>query len=425
MKKVVAAGMIGNGLEWYDYVLYGYLASIISTLFFPAGDELAAQLATWGIFAAGFIMRPVGAILFGYLGDRHGRKVALAASVLLMALPTGLMGMLPTYESIGLWAPALLTILRLIQGIALGGEFSGAITYVVEHAPPHRKGLAGSTTLVSMMLGILLGSGVATGLASMLSPEDFAQWGWRVPFIIGMVIGIVGLYIRMFLDESPEYAEAKAGGHISQTPVRDTFSAHKKELAIAIGVYAAVTLPFYLLVIYMNSYMNKVLGYPLQDAMIINTISLLVVTVILPIGAHISDKVGRKPVMLAMIAAYLILAYPIFWLLGQMDFMYALAGQVLFGIVLGFYVSPIAAILVEIFPTNVRYTGMGLACNICAATLGGTAPMLATWLIGTTGDPLMPAWLIVAAALISLWALLAYREKPPVRPAAVSTTVAA
>ena len=263
-----------------------------------------------------------------------------------------------------------------------------------------------------MMLGILFGSGVATSLASLLSPEDFASWGWRVPFIIGMVIGIVGLYIRMFLDESPEYAEAKAGGHISATPVRDTFRAHKKELLIAIGAYAAVTLPFYLLVIYMNSYMSKVLGYELKDAMLINALALILVTVILPIGAHISDKIGRKPVMLTMIGVYLVAAYPIYWLLGQQDFGMALAGQLLFGVVLGFYVSPIAAILVEIFPTNVRYTGMGLACNICAATLGGTAPMLATWLIGKTGDPLMPAWLIMASALISLWALLAYKEKP-------------
>ncbi len=184
MRKVVISGMIGNGLEWYDYALYGHMAAIISKLFFPSDDPFTSLIATFGVFAAGFAMRPIGAILFGYVGDRYGRKTSLAFSILLMAIPTAAIGLLPTYAQIGIWAPILLTVIRLLQGLSLGGEFSGSITFMVEHAPPDKRGIIGSAAVVSLVAGMLLGSLMATIFAKALSPEDFESWGWRVPFLL-------------------------------------------------------------------------------------------------------------------------------------------------------------------------------------------------------------------------------------------------
>ena len=410
MRKVVIAGMIGNGLEWYDYALYGHLAAVISMHFFPSGNEYVSMIATFGVFAAGFLMRPLGALWFGYLGDRYGRRLSLAVSILLMAIPTACIGLLPTYAQIGFWAPVLLTVIRLLQGLALGGEFSGSITYVVEHAPVHRRGLAGSTSLVSMMLGILLGAAASSLCAQLLSEEDFLSWGWRVPFLAGLVIGLVGFYIRSLLSESPAYEEAKEQGHLSETPLKEVFAHHWKTLVMCIALYLTVTIPFYVLTVFMNSYMHKVLSYTLKEALVTNTISLLVVLALIPFMGLLTDKVGRKPVMLWSALAYLVSIYPIFWLIGSNDPLLALGGQLWMAVIMAAYITPIPALLVEMFPTSVRYTGMALACNISAAVFGGTAPMLLMWLINQTGDKTIVAAYIVLIVLISLTALWRYKE---------------
>lgn len=410
MRKVIIAGMIGNGLEWYDYALYGHFAALISLHFFPKGDEYVALIATFGVFAAGFAMRPVGAILFGYLGDRYGRKLSLTASILLMAVPTACIGLLPTYTEIGIVAPILLTVIRLLQGLALGGELSGSITYVVEHAPDGRRGLAGSTSMVSMMCGILLGAATASLMAEILPEEDFKDWGWRIPFIAGLGIGLVGFYIRRFLDESPAFTDAKEQGHLSDTPFRETLRCHWRPLLTAIGMYMAVTVPFYTLMVFMNSFLSKVEGYPLDQAILSNTGAMFVTLLCIPVGAHISDKIGRKPVMVTAAIGFVLLTLPAFWLIDTHRIEYALLGQVILAVLVGFYISPVAALLVEIFPTSVRYTGMALACNVAAAVFGGTAPAVITWLVQTTGENTVAGVYVIASALASLIALKFYRE---------------
>ncbi len=410
IRKVIIAGMIGNGLEWYDYALYGFLAPIISKLFFPSENEFVSLVATFGVFAAGFVMRPLGAIIFGYIGDKYGRKISLALSILLMAIPTAMVAFLPTYESIGIAAPILLTIIRLLQGLALGGEFSGSITYIVEHASVKHRGIAGSTSIISLILGMLLGSATAMFFASILSEEAFESWGWRAPFLIGLFIGCIGFYIRSYLDESPAYIDAKRHKKDSKKPLRELFSKYRGNMLLGISLYAAVTIPFYILTVFMNTFMSKILGYSNQESLIINTLCMVILLIIVPIAGLISDQIGRKPVMIASLLALIAVSYPVFWLITQMDFMYALVGGIIFASVLAFYISPIPAVLVEIFPTSVRYSGMALSCNLCAALFGGTAPMLAVSMIELTGNNLIIAFYIILSALVSLTAMIWYKE---------------
>lgn len=411
MKKVVISGMLGNGLEWYDYALYGQMAAILGRLFFPAADPNVQLLATFGVFAVGFVFRPLGAVLFGWIGDKYGRKVSLVIAILMMAIPTGCIGLLPTYAQIGIWAPVLLTVIRIFQGISLGGEFSGSITYIVEHAPPGRRGLAGSASIVSLLIGFMLGSATALATSRLLPVEDFESWGWRVPFLIGIVVGLVGLYIRTHCTESPAYEEARDAGHISATPVREAFGKHFREMVQAFALYMTVTMPFYLISIYLITFTTKELGRSTEEALTVNFIVLFVQIVTVLGSAVLSDKIGRKRIMIPSAIAMAVGVIPIFMLMETGSFSNILAGQVLLSMLLGLYLGPVPAMLVELFPTSVRNTGMAISYNISAALFGGTAPMVCVWLIANTGTHLSIGAYVIVCNLCSLLALATYRDK--------------
>ncbi len=411
MKKVIISGMIGNGLEWYDYALYGHFAALISRHFFPAGDPKVALIATFGIFAAGFLMRPIGAMFFGYIGDKYGRKNALALSILLMAIPTACIGLLPTYEMIGIYAPILLTLIRLVQGVAIGGEFGGSIVYLVEHSGEKHRNLIGSTSIISMLIGVLFGAAISTFLAEIMTDENFNNYGWRIPFILGLFIGLVGLYIRTSLSESPVFLDAKETGHLCDKPISETFRTNLPELLLAIGVYLAVTIPFYLQTVFMNSFMVKFLGFQVSDALLINTISLLTMMLVTPISAWLCDKYDREIILKLTCVAYICFAIPFINLLNEHTFASALAAQVIFSVIVGFYLAPIPTLLSDIFPTKTRYTGMSLSCNLSAAVFGGTTPALITWAIGKTGDNHVISYQIIAGVLVSLFCLFRVRTK--------------
>lgn len=410
MRKVVVSGMIGNGLEWYDYALYGQMALVISRLFFPHGDPAVQLLATYGIFAAGFIVRPLGAVLFGWIGDTYGRKRAMVLAVLMMAIPTGCIGLLPTYAEIGILAPIALVIIRLLQGLSLGGEFSGSITYIVEHAPQHKRGLAGAASLVSLILGFLLGSLVGGLTANIVGQEAFEAWGWRIPFLLGVVIGLVGFYIRHHCDESPTYEKAKSEGVLSKTPVRDALKSHPKAMFQGFAMYLTVTMPFYLTTVYFIGFSNQQLGLTMAQALNLNIINMLVLLAAMPFSAWLSDSVGRKRIMMIAAAVMLLSVYPLFSLFAGADIVTVALVQATFALMLGMYIGPVAAVLVELFPTSVRFTGMALAYNMSAAIFGGTAPMVCTWLISTTGNPTSIAFYVMACNVASLVALLTYHD---------------
>lgn len=407
MRKVVISGMVGNALEWYDYALYAQFAYIIGLKFFPKTEFV--EILTFALFAAGFLIRPIGGILFGQIGDRFGRRTALVIGILMMAIPTAGIGILPSYESIGIAAPIILAIIRLIQGFSLGGEFSGCIAYIVEHSPDDKRGLAGSAAFVSMCVGMLLGVGVANLFSYSLSPEDLLSWGWRIPFILGLVIGLVGLYIRSHLAESPLYKAAKEAGYLSRTPLRETFVKHWRQLLLAIGIYINVTAPFYTTTVFMEHIINK-LGYSKEQGSMVCAIILITMTIIFPISAYISDKIGRKPVIIAGSVLLIIGIYPIFVALSSMNYNYAIISQIIFAAIIGIYMGPVPTLLVELFPTRVRFTAVAISYNLSAAIFGGTIPMIGAAFYKSTGSNLTLAYYLTGLAIFCLCIIFFYKE---------------
>lgn len=409
-RKVVISGMLGNGLEWYDYALYGHMAIVFSKLFFPEGDASKNLILTLLIFASGFVSRPLGAIFFGRIGDKFGRKKALTLSMIMMAVPTGCIGLLPSYEAIGIAAPILLTLIRIMQGLSLGGAYSGSISYVVEHAPPDQRAAVGSVIKLSLVIGFLFGSLVSTLVANVLSPEDFYSWGWRLPFFVGVGIGFVGFYIRNHGEESPVYEQAKKDGALSKTPLRDTFVLYPGKMLRAFGAYMFVTVPFYIIAIYMIAYSKNHLGLTEENALLINSAAMVAMFIGIFPAARLADKIGRRKVLLIGIVAMMLVTLPVFNLIQSGVFTDVLIGLCILALINGWYLGPMPAVLVEIFPTRVRYTGMSLSYNLCAI-VGGFTPSLAEWMIRDTGSKTSIMWLLIGSGVISFIAIFTYKDK--------------
>lgn len=407
MNKVVAAAGFGNALEWFEYVLYAQFSSIIAKNFFPESD--IAEIMAMAVFATGFFARPLGAIIFGNIGDTYGRKTSLIISIITMAVPTAAIGLLPTYQSIGILAPITLIIMRLLQGFSLGGEFSGCIAYVVEHSSLKHRGFAGSTAFISMCIGILLGSITYISMKHYMNHEDLVEWGWRLPFIGGMFIGLLGLYIRLKLSESPLYKAAKASKSLSKSPLRELFSKHWKDLLMGIAIYITVTTPFFTCTVYIEKFMNNI-GYTQEQSGIVAAAILITMIVTFPISAKISDIIGRKPILLTGAVGIILVTWPVFIVTNQMNFTNTLLIHILYSGVVAWYMGPVPTVLVELFPTRVRLTGVALSYNLSAAIFGGTAPMVALVLHKWTGDALSISYYIVALAMFTLFILRSFKE---------------
>jgi len=410
MRKVVVSGMISNGLEWFDFAVYAQFATIIGVHFLPESlDSHTRGIFTFAIFAAGFIVRPLGAIVFGGIGDRLGRRFALMLGILTMAVPTAAIGILPSYNSIGIIAPILLTLMRLVQGFSLGGEFSGCITYIVEHSPAEKRGLSGSASFVSMCGGMLIGSGAAMFLSYYLSESELYEWGWRIPFIGGLFIGLVGLYIRMQLSESPLYQAAKESKALSNRPLREVLTTYWPELFLAMAIYMTVTAPFYTATAFVQSFMKDI-GYSSFEAASANAVILVTMIIVLPLSAALSDRIGRKPVLVYGTIALALLTYPLFSVLNEMNASNSLFAMAGFAAVIAFYMGPVPAVLVELFPTRVRFTGVALSYNVSAAIFGGTAPMVGMTLVKYTGNTLAITYYLSVLAVLTLLTLKTFKE---------------
>jgi MHS family proline/betaine transporter-like MFS transporter len=409
-RKAVIAGTIGNVLEWYDFGVYGYFATTISTLFFPGEDKTISLFKAFAVFGVGFVMRPVGSVLFGIYGDRFGRRLALSAVIFLMAFSTVAIGLLPTYAQAGVLAPTLLVICRLLQGLSAGGEWGGSTSYIVEYAQEGRRGLIGSWQQVSVGAGFLLGSLSAALLSSILSPEAFISWGWRIPFLLGIVVGIVGAYLRWQLSDTPKFTEIERQGEVARAPLIEALTTYRREALTIFGLTLHNTVAYYTAIIYMTSYIASVAKLPASAALWIGTSCLLVFVILIPIWGALSDRIGRKPLLLLSCGGYIVLAYPLFMLASSGSAMLALLAQMLMIVFLSFFSGACPAVYSEILPTRVRYTALSIGYNIAVAIFGGFAPFIATWLIGVSGNNLAPSYYLIAAAAITSLVVLSIRE---------------
>jgi MHS family proline/betaine transporter-like MFS transporter len=407
--KLMAAGTIGNILEFYDFAIYGYFAVSLGQTFFPGNDPVTQILAAFGVFGVGFLMRPLGGLLTGFIGDRYGRRTALTFSVTAMALPTFLVGVLPGYQTLGMLAPILLILLRVIQGLSVGGEYAASFTYMVESAAPGRAGLTAAIGNTGATLGMLLGSGAGTVMASFLSPDELHAWGWRVPFLLGLAVGMVGYLLRR------DVQEMHAPPHSSHKPIAETF-AHHKRLLLQLGTlpaYAAVS--HYLMFLYIVSWLQFVDRVAPERALGLNTGSMAALIPVTLAAGWLSDRIGRKPVVIASIVLGFVGAVPFLWLMHHPDASLILLGQLGFVLAVGSVVGVQAALLVESTPAHIRCTAIAVSYNLSYGLLGGMAPLAATWLVHRTGMDLSPAYLVMAAAVISFASVLTFKETNPMK----------
>lgn len=402
--RVISAGVIGNMLEWYDFAVYGYFAHIIGQQFFPSTDPAVSLIAAFGAFAAGFLVRPIGGLVFGAIGDLIGRRRALQLSILCMAVPTVLISVLPDYAQIGILAPILIVLLRILQGLSVGGEYTGSLVYLAEHGGERRRAFLASWGLVGSISGILLGSAVGALLTASLSEQAIADWGWRVPFAAGILVAITGTLLRRGLHETPMPAERATKLHqafLSQG--RTILVVGASNIGIGIGFYAAF--------VYSVTYVTSLSGLSEELAFDINTGTLGILLVATPLSAILSDRIGRRPMS---IAGYLILALggvPAFMLMHHADAQLVIVGQAIMAIGLGVVAGGMVGSNVELFPRSIRCTGLSFAYNTAIGIFGGTTPMICAALIAETGNPIAPGyWVAGAAALSLIFVLFQVRE---------------
>jgi MHS family proline/betaine transporter-like MFS transporter len=412
LRRAVVACAIGQVFEIFDFVIYGFFAVAIGRAFFPSTDPVASLLASFATFAVGFLMRPVGAMVIGWYGDRYGRRKALVVTVGLMAAATGLTGLIPPYASIGLLGPILLVVCRMFQGFSTGGEWGGAAAFLVEHAPAGRRGLIGSLQQAATAIGAMCATFSAAILTTTLSEENFFAWGWRIPFLIGFVLGPVGYYLRTRVAETPAFQRAVATQTIKRMPLADAFTTHGWVFLSAFGLSIIGCVINYVFLVFLPSFASQTLKIDLSYALWSTTLAGLIYLVLTPVVGHWSDRVGRKPMMLACAVLAFIMAYPLFLFL-QMhpNFWGLLVVQATAQAVLTLYTGVISTILSEMFPTDVRYTALSVSYGFAVAIFGGFAPYIATFLVRLTGNPLAPSFYVMAAALASGIAVLFVQER--------------
>lgn len=406
-RRAVIAGAIGNVLEWYDFAVYAFFAGTIGRLFFPQANEVDSLIAAFGVFAAGYLMRPLGGIIFGHIGDRYGRKPVLVFSTLAMAVPTFAIGLLPTDAQIGTAAAVLLVIMRLLQGLSIGGEYTGSVVYLAERAEQGKRGLLCTASIVGAGIGTLMGSAMADLVNAILPSAAVESWGWRLPFLAGALVGVAGWYLRRHL---PETRGALAAQGSSRPPFVETITEHWRTVLRVVGLNLMHAVSFFMIFVFMKTYLHEFVGLTETQALTISTLGLLAVMLVTVLSGALSDRVGRKPVLIGGALAAILFAYPLLLLVNLGNFWIALACQIAFAVIVGTYSGTAPATMTEIVPGKVRVTGTSLGYNLCMALFGGTTPMITVILIKVTGTDMTPAFYIMLAAAISLVVVLGIKE---------------
>ncbi|REJ12087.1 MAG: MFS transporter [Bacillaceae bacterium] len=410
--KILIASLVGSAIEWFDYFLYGTVASLVfNQLFFVNEDPTVGLLIAYTSFALAFFLRPVGGIIFSHIGDRLGRKKTLVLTLSLMGIATFGMGVMPTYQVIGIWAPIFLTLLRFIQGLALGGEWGGSVLLAVEYASKNNRGFFGSVPQMGISLGLILGT-LALSIMSLLPHDQFMSWGWRVPFLLSALLVIFGLWIRKGIDETPAFKKAQQEGEVAKIPLVDTLRYHWKEVLIAMGAKVVETAPFYIFGTFIVSYATSTLNFDNTDALNAVLIGSIVATIVIPLVGSLSDRIGRKTIYISGIILTILYAFPYFWMLQQNSvFLLILATVIGLGVIWGSVNAVLGTMISEIFSAKVRYTGISLGYQLGAAVAGGTAPLIATALLVEFNNSYIPvAIYIIFAALISFIAIWSVKD---------------
>lgn len=394
-KKVILAGLVGNVMEWYDFAVYGFFASIIGVHFFPSENPAISLIAAFGAFAAGFLVRPLGGLLIGRIGDKIGRKRAMVISVMAMAVPTVLIGLMPTYQTIGMAAPVLIVVLRIVQGLSVGGEYTSSLIFLAEHARPGRRSRTSIWGMWGATAGTLLGSAIGALISDVLTADQLLNWGWRVPFLMGFLVAITGYLIRRSMHDTVPVGASK-------TPIQDTFGKHKMPVIKLALVNVGFGVAFYAAFVYSVTYITTIDKLPESIALNLNTLSMVILLALLPASAWLSDRFGRKPLIVLGSALLTFGAIPMFHLLHTTDPAVIFLGELSFVIAIAIMAGGLVATNVELMPAAIRCTGLAFAYNASIGFFGGTTPMIVAWLIHTTGDPISPAYWVAAAGLISL-----------------------
>ena len=420
LRTAVSGTIVGNTMEWYDVGVFGYLVTTMGPVFLPEADPATQRLFLFGTFAATFIARPAGGVFFGWLGDKIGRQKVLAMTLIIMAASTFIVGVLPGYAQIGMWAAVLLVLTKVIQGFSTGGEYAGATTFVSEYAPDKRRGFVASLLDLGSYMGFAIGAMLVSVLQMTLGQGVMGDWGWRLPFLIAGPLGLIAIWFRLKIEESPAFQatlDAQESAHRSENvdaaepkgPL-GILTAYWRMILVAMIVVAAANTVGYVLTSYMPTYLTSNMGYDELHGTMLTIPILVVVSLCIPLAGHLSDRIGRRPVLWIGALSAVVLAIPAFWLIGHGAIWSTLLGLALVGFPLAFYVSNIASALPALFPTASRYGAMGIAYNFAVAIFGGTAPLIVAALIDTTGNVMMPAYYLMGTSAIGAVAIYFLRE---------------
>ncbi|MGN8157982.1 MFS transporter [Salinisphaera sp. SWV1] len=408
IRRSVAAAAMGNAMEWFDFGVYGYLATTVGDLFFHG--QGGSLLKSFGVFAISFLARPLGGLFFGPLGDRIGRSKVLVITILMMAAGTTAVGVLPTYQTIGVWAPVLLIVTRLVQGFSTGGEYGGAATFIVESSPDDRRGFLSSFLEFGTLGGYTLGAGLVTVMTVSLPDSAMHSWGWRVPFLCAAPLGLFGLYLRLKLEDSAAFSSAAEKGETSRSPLREIFTEHWRRMLQCIGLVVLLNVAYYTVLTYLPSYFEKHLNFSSTQSLELLIAVYIGMMLVIALVGWLSDRVGRKPVIMASCIGFLLLAYPAFWMFQLHGMVYTAVGLAILAILVVLLSGTMPATLPAIFPTRIRYGGFAISYNLSTSAIGGTAPFVITALIGATGNLYMPAFYLMVAAAVALLTLFTVKE---------------
>ncbi|MFK4154000.1 MFS transporter [Streptomyces fungicidicus] len=421
VRRAVKAASLGNAMEWFDFGIYAYLAGTIGRVFFPSGSETAQLLSSFATFAVAFLVRPLGGMVFGPMGDKVGRKKVLALTMILMAIGTAAIGLLPTYAAVGFWSPLLLILFRLLQGFSTGGEYGGASTFIAEYAPDKRRGYFGSFLELGTLAGYTGAAGLVTALTAWLGTGTMDAWGWRIPFLVAGPLGIVGLYLRLKLDDTPAYLKLGEGNvHVNEaansveTTARGDllriFRQHWRPLLLCIALVGAYNVTDYMLLSYMPTYLSDELHYTETHGLLILVATMALLMLIINQVGRLNDRYGRKPLLMTGMLGFFLLSAPAFLLVRQGSLLGVSAGMLMLGLSLVCLLGTMSAALPAMFPTSVRYGSLSVGYNLSASLFGGTTPLVITALIGATGSDMMPAYYVMAAALVGVVAVACMKE---------------